>query len=626
MSTYLVPSTPAVLVNTYTTNVQNEFQIAHLASGGYVAVWQSEYQDGSLDGVYAQLFDSQNNPVGNEFRINQTTFAIQDTPAVTGLDDGGFVVVFSGMSQFGKTFATVGQRFDNMGNRIGVEFDIGPGSQVEQTDPQITTLSDGSYVVTWIHRSALGGTQIDIQFQHFTASGVADGAFQTVNSTIGEYQRGQKITALDNGGFVITWNSLNQDGSRFGVYARVYDANGVAMAPEFQVNSHTQNNQSGASITALDNGGFVVVWTSTNQDFMGKGVFGQIYDASGVKQGSEFQVNTTELYDQLLPEVTQTAAGGFVVSWVGIAKIQGNNRNDIYAQAFSNDGQVFGSETLLTLPYTQGSYGPFADTLLDGSIVFGWQTNDGYSLGGYTQISKPLSFGTNINDTISGSGVADIMYGLDGDDFLYGLGGDDFILGGAGNDIIRGGAGADYIEGNQGDDLLIGGGKNDVIYGQDGNDRIRGGIGDDMLWGGAGIDRVKGNQGNDTLYGGDGNDFLMGGAGNDLLIGGAGKDALRGGAGVDTFIFNDVLDSTLTLNDRIMDFELGIDTIDLSNLITGSFSFVNGAGFSGTGAEVRAVHTGGNTIIRIDVDGDGVGDMKIFVAGNIDFTAADFIL
>ena len=54
-------------------------------------------------------------------------------------------------------------------------------------------------------------------------------------------------------------------------------------------------------MTALSDGGFVVTWTSDGQDGSGYGVYGQRYSSTGAAVGSEFQVNTATLHDQLRP-------------------------------------------------------------------------------------------------------------------------------------------------------------------------------------------------------------------------------------------------------------------------------------------------------------------------------------
>jgi len=65
----------------------------------------------------------------------------------------------------------------------------------------------------------------------------------------------------------------------------------------------------------------------------------------------------------------------------------------------------------------------------------------------------------------------------------------------------------------------------------------------------------------DLLDGGGGDDLLIGGDGNDILVDGAGSDTLRGGAGNDIFVLT--ADGQI---DRIEQFELGNDRLDLSGL------------------------------------------------------------
>ena len=53
---------------------------------------------------------------------------------------------------------------------------------------------------------------------------------------------------------------------------------------EFQVNSYTEGSQEYPTIAARVNGGFVVCWQSYNQDGLEYGVFGQQFDCNGDKQ------------------------------------------------------------------------------------------------------------------------------------------------------------------------------------------------------------------------------------------------------------------------------------------------------------------------------------------------------
>lgn len=149
-----------------------------------------------------------------------------------------------------------------------------------------------------------------------------------------------------------------------------------------------------------------------------------------------------------------------------------------------------------------------------------------------------------------------------------------------------------------------------------------------------GNDRVTTLGGNDTLIGGKGNDALSSGGGNDVLRGDAGADILTGGAGNDLFDFNAISDSKGTARDTITDFVQGSDKIDLLNVdaiaaVSGNqaFTFIDGAAFSGKAGQLRIDHSDATkTVIYGDVNGDGVADFAIQVAGNVPLNAGDFLL
>lgn len=110
-----------------------------------------------------------------------------------------------------------------------------------------------------------------------------------------------------------------------------------------------------------------------------------------------------------------------------------------------------------------------------------------------------------------------------------------------------------------GADRITGSDFADYAYGWTGNDKLFGNGGNDTLLGDAGKDLIRGGKGNDLLKGGKGNDAIFGDAGKDRLEGGQGNDVLTGGAGADTFVF--VVGEVS--NDRVTDFEDGIDTLAL---------------------------------------------------------------
>jgi Ca2+-binding RTX toxin-like protein len=83
-----------------------------------------------------------------------------------------------------------------------------------------------------------------------------------------------------------------------------------------------------------------------------------------------------------------------------------------------------------------------------------------------------------------------------------------------------------------------------------------------VINGTAGADNLTGTASSDIINGLAGNDTLNGGAGNDSLDGGNDQDILTGGTGPDTFIFQ-FGQSSVSASDRVTDFAIGIDKIDL---------------------------------------------------------------
>ncbi|WP_309751012.1 Ig-like domain-containing protein [Novosphingobium sp.] len=127
---------------------------------------------------------------------------------------------------------------------------------------------------------------------------------------------------------------------------------------------------------------------------------------------------------------------------------------------------------------------------------------------------------------------------------------------------------------SSGQNLFNGSAADEIVNGGNGADQLSGNSGSDRLYGGNGDDRLDGGSGWDLLVGGNGLDRLFGGSGNDVLVGGRGNDILTGGSGADVFDFSKLSGE----NDRIMDFETGIDKIHLADgvSITGS-NFVGGS-------------------------------------------------
>ena len=195
--------------------------------------------------------------------------------------------------------------------------------------------------------------------------------------------------------------------------------------------------------------------------------------------------------------------------------------------------------------------------------------------------------------------VDGLVAGGPGAEALNGGAGRDAIQGGGGGDTLKGFADDDLIAGEAGDDILYGVAGDDILAGGDGNDRLVGGGGDDALAGGAGNDVLIAGVGADILNGGAGADRLKGQIGADRLDGDTGDDKLIGGGGADVFVFrNASTGASVRERDVIVDFQIGLDSIDLTLFDTG-----DGAGFDAAALEAllaSAQDSGGGAVLDLD--------------------------
>ena len=518
-------------VNTFTTNDQENPAVVGLSDGGFVIVWKSDFQDGSSSGVFGQRFDAAGDTVGAEFQVNSTTINSQDTPAVAQLSGGDLIVTWDSNGQDGNADGVFAQRFDLSGTTptgTGGEFQINTETSLNQNNSALTELSGGGFVVSW-DSTAQDGDSTGVFAQVFNAVGGAVGSEFQVNSEVTSAQFDSAAAGLSDGGFVVVWTSAGgQDGSSQGVFGQRFDATGNAVGVEFQINTETADGQDDAVITVLADGSFIVAWESFDQDGEDDGIFAQRFDATGttpVAIGGEFQINRVDASNQNDPTITAMSDGGFAVAWEGEDRRIPDFDDDIVVQIFDANGEA----------------APDAAT---GALVLEGESGNDLLIGGLA--NDELNGGANA-DVLDGFLGDDILFGGDGDDSLFGNEGDDTLEGGAGNDIIDGGEGiiVDFADSNN--DTVTFTGATSGVYVNLGSDRVYddGQGGEDYIYSietviGTGFsDRLYGNSDDNTLFGAGGADTMTGNYGADFLDGGLGDDRLYGGSSNDVLLGGD---------------------------------------------------------------------------------------
>lgn len=565
-----------------------------------------EFSDGILS---VSAIQPSNLPMGTSFLLNTDSVNYQYDPSTIGLADGGFISAWMTVDAVTFVRSVHGQLFSPSNSKVGAEFLIAATGMA----PSVAQLSNGDLIVTTQTLNS------GIELRHFNHLGNQIGVVVQVNTYGavltnpygGGTQEAPKITALANGGYVVVWQSddsvhswattYGADNNGYGVYGQRFDALDNKVGGEFKVNTYVNSTQSAPSIASLNDGSFVVVWQSIGQDVstgpVGTyGIYAQRFGSDGAKLGSEFGVNTTTNMEQKNPSITHLSDDSLMVVWESNAI----NSGDVYGQHLATDGSLIGSEFKISSSDNSiSSSAPTTTALSDGNYVVTWLSTNNFGqivakgqlfLVDGTKISTEFVINENYPNRQSAVALED------------------------GGFVVTWGTPSTAQD----------------IYAQH--------YGTNSFYQLTGTDTNNYLSLNSTtrdfkLNGLGGDDVLKGASGNDLLTGGLGRDSLTGGLGADTFDFNLIGETVIGANcDVITDFNHAeLDKIDLSNIdaniiIANDQAFVfigNNVAFSAAG-QLRydtALHT-----IFGEVDGVGGADFQIELTGVASLSASDFNL
>jgi len=635
-----------VQVANVTTNLsQFKPAITALTNGNFVISWEDSAADGSGNGVFARVFDSNGTAVTGDFRISTVTTGNQQDVALAAFSGGGFAAVYSN-GNGGLSF----QKYMAGGTVVGNETVI---AGLVATKSAVTALNADRFLVVGVESNVL-------KYQIIGGSGLAEGTPTAISTTAPNVNHPPEVVTLSDGGWVVAW--MDRDTGR--LQTQRYDSLGNAIGA---ANTLTFVDPYDTHIVADTAGGYTVQYWQQDRGRL----FEIRYDADNLP---------------VLPTITGDAAANIItlnaVSNQGI-RIDGGAGNDTLTGTVNND----------ILDGTDG-----ADRLADGS------GNDIYIVNGDERIAEQLDGGTDIVvvrqsyslsarnvenirllgtsiGNLSGNALDNVIFGNRADNVINGRAGADTMIGGNGIDTASyaasatgvsvdlgnldpqaTGDGTDRLLGienltgsSTGGDTLTGDYLANIIDGGNGNDLIEGGDGADTLIGGGGNDTVSyagstgdvvvnlalgsaadGAGGKDTLTGFENilgsqfDDSLRGDGAANVIEGVIGRDVLNGGAGNDTFVYRTLGDSTVATagRDLIADLAAG-DRIDLSAIDANSalasdqaFTFIGTAAFSSVAGQLRAT----TTSIEGDVNGDGIADFAITIAVTTAPAAADFVL
>ena len=212
---------------------------------------------------------------------------------------------------------------------------------------------------------------------------VGAGSETKVNTYITGFQGAPSVAMAADGSFLVVWTSgvfsveASQDGSQEGVFAKLYNANGVAQSvSDIPVNTLTANSQNQPSVTVDAAGNYVVAFAAEPADafFAAQDIYVRRFNAAGVAQDVvEVLANTHTTGPQIAPAVAADAAGNFVVVWESFGQeAPANPSSGIFGRRFSSAGAPLGGEFLVNTFTTSVQSEPAVARDADGDFVVVW--------------------------------------------------------------------------------------------------------------------------------------------------------------------------------------------------------------------------------------------------------------
>jgi hypothetical protein len=333
-------------VNKVITGTQLKPQVQLLANDNIIFVWQGSVTAAGTPNIYARFAKNSGknattygtNFYTSDIQVNTYTADQQADPAVAALPDGSAIITWSSYGEDGSMWGIYARRLTPSGKATAADnggsakqFLVNQYTSYNQRNPAVATLANGNYVIAWVSEQERFLGSVDVYARIFTAAGVAVTDEIPLNSGT-NICSSPALAALNDGGFTAVWaekDSLVATNS-WDIWGRAFSASGSPEVNEFRINIYLYGDQYQPKIAAGPSGS-LVVWTSLGQDGSREGVFGRFLAGGTQVSGSEFQVNTTTISQQMHPTVAWNGVDRFLVAWTSFV---GANGFDIYGQAY----------------------------------------------------------------------------------------------------------------------------------------------------------------------------------------------------------------------------------------------------------------------------------------------------
>ncbi|MBC7951624.1 MAG: hypothetical protein H7Z12_07380 [Rhodospirillaceae bacterium] len=192
--------------------------------------------------------------------------------------------------------------------------------------------------------------------QVYAADGTKAGGEVRLNAATNVSYSRIRLKALEHGGFVAMFSSSQ------GVAIGSFNAEGIAQGAQTTVAGTMGDFQT------FRDGSYMAVWMEVGPNNICSGLLAQRYSASGASLGSTFHVESGAAAGTTTPKLVTFDDGSFMVTWLRSTGISG--RSDVVVRRFNADGTPAGAESVAATSLEVPEINSYV--LADGSVALLW--------------------------------------------------------------------------------------------------------------------------------------------------------------------------------------------------------------------------------------------------------------
>ena len=447
----LDPTGPIAPINPNPANEQYEPAIVTLTGRGQAAVWV----DIATNQIRYSVFNTEGVPFVQDLQADSSA-AFKFQPDIAALTDGGFVIAWQETAAIG--FITHFQRFDGLGRKVGPET-INPTLLVEsQTNPTVTALPDGGWVIGWQQVGANG--DVGIFGRRYDANGMTTGLPSSLSTGAGD----EELHGITASSTELAVTVRSSDGE---VTVQRFTITVTPIEDPVSIGPAAPNTLFAPGITSDTDGSPAIFYLRAGTN----GGPQQLVLSNLTPTNTIMEAVVADVPDGIrgAPSITTLPSGVFVVSWIPNIPA---GADPLMARAYNADNLTPFGDAFMVTDSARFKLGETIAPLPNDRVIFTWDgAGPGDSQGIFSRTFQVTGFGnvpTEGNDdlwdqaqqnnlpagaagivgtdssTIDGLGGDDTIHGYDGNDTLIGGDGNDRLFGGTGNDAMNGGAGNDF--------------------------------------------------------------------------------------------------------------------------------------------------------------------------------------